>query len=247
MRELFPFMNDLPSTGSVLCLFLYWILAFCLIPLYMPLLCLGLWETSSFMSWAECIYHCINALTAIVALKEHLKDSFLTVQIDTKEITLTVLAAIMMMISYVLIAVVGVYLVGFDPFFLVDVFPISEFTVSMTPSLVVMENPIFGSICVSLIVPFAVCGLFYATGFAPLCCKNTWAGYIVVSLLLFLPVLFDIIWRGNTEIMILHYLLCLPIHLLACWSYQKTDCVWTPITALVIFNLLASVASLIII
>jgi membrane protease YdiL (CAAX protease family) len=36
----------------------------------------------------------------------------------------------------------------------------------------------------------------------------------------------------------------LPIHLLACWSYQKTDNVWTPLISLALINLLASVAQI---
>lgn len=38
------------------------------------------------------------------------------------------------------------------------------------------------------------------------------------------------------------YLVQLPIHLLMCWSYQKTDNVWTPLISLAVVNLLASVA-----
>ena len=40
------------------------------------------------------------------------------------------------------------------------------------------------------------------------------------------------------------YLLSLPIHLLACWSYQKTDNAWTPMVSLGIANLLISVAQI---
>ena len=51
----------------------------------------------------------------------------------------------------------------------------------------------------------------------------------------------DILWRGNAPFVLSGYLVQLPVHLLACWAYQKTDNVWTPLFTLAATNLLASI------
>jgi membrane protease YdiL (CAAX protease family) len=56
-----------------------------------------------------------------------------------------------------------------------------------------------------------------------------------------IPAIVDILWRGDAPFVLTGYLVHLPIHLLACWSYQKTDNVWTPILSLVTTNLLLSI------
>ena len=55
------------------------------------------------------------------------------------------------------------------------------------------------------------------------------------------PPVRDILWRGEAALVLSGYLVNLPIHLLACWSYQKTDNVWTPIFSLAATNLLLSI------
>jgi membrane protease YdiL (CAAX protease family) len=56
-----------------------------------------------------------------------------------------------------------------------------------------------------------------------------------------IPSVVDILWRGDAAFVLTGYLVHLPIHLLACWSYQKTDNVWTPLITLAVTNLLTSI------
>ena len=102
----------------------------------------------------------------------------------------------------------------------------------------------FGTLCHTLITPIAVVGLFYVVGFAPMCCRKPWLGYLAVTILLMLPAAFDILWRGGAALVIATYILNLPMHLIACWSYQKADTVWAPLTVLSIFNLITSLVSM---
>ena len=71
-----------------------------------------------------------------------------------------------------------------------------------------------------------------------------WLGYLAVTILLMLPAAFDILWRGGAALVIATYILNLPMHLIACWSYQKADTVWAPLTVLSIFNLITSLVSM---
>ena len=54
----------------------------------------------------------------------------------------------------------------------------------------------------------------------------------------------DILWRGDAQLQIPLFLLNLPIHLIACWSYQKADTVWAPLATLSIFNLVTSLLNI---
>ena len=126
----------------------------------------------------------------------------------------------------------------------VNVYPLSEMTVALTSGYLVEIQPLFGTLSYSLFTPFVVVGLFYVSGFAPVCRRSHWLGYVVVTALLALPVAFDILWRGEAETNLFLFLLHLPMHWIACWSYQKADTVWAPITTLAIFNLGASLIAL---
>lgn len=224
--------------GYVFCIFVYWILGIVLFPMYMPFIGYGLWDDLDAISWVEIVYHAINAVVMILAMKEYLSDAFFEVRYNTKGVLKTVATACELMLAWGLISA---FLSG--QMWVIDAFPISEFSVALTAGFLVENNPVFGTVCMTLLVPFGICGLFYATGFGPVGYKNTKLAYLTVSVLLLLPSLFDILWRGETFFVIFTYALQLPVHLIACWSYQKTDCVWTPIFALAGFNLFASIVS----
>ena len=82
-------------------------------------------------------------------------------------------------------------------------------------------------------------------GFAPVCRRSRWLGYLVVTVVLALPCAFDILWRGETDFMVALFILRLPMHWIACWTYQKADTVWAPVATLTVFNLGTSLMALI--
>ena len=124
---------------------------------------------------------------------------------------------------------------------MLECLPIVETFVSNTPCLVIDLQPIFGTIALSVFAPISICVLFYCLGFAPVCYQKPWLAYLCIAVITMFPSVIDILWRGENGYMMTGYIVQLPVHLLACWSYQKTDNVWTPIVSLTVTNLLASI------
>ena len=104
-----------------------------------------------------------------------------------------------------------------------------------------LNQPIIGTIVLSVFAPFSICILFYCLGFAPVCNKKPWLAYLCVVGLTLIPPIINILWRDEVVLSLCGFLVQLPIHLLACWSYQKTDNVWTPILSLSVTNLMLSI------
>ncbi len=239
MKRIFPIMNDDAEKGMHFALLAYWVFAFWFLPFWMPLIGDGFWHNLPVISWFEIVYHVLNGLVVGFMLKTYLKDSFFRVQMDLKKFLLIVglTALVMIMLVEGLIVCFGQVIDNF--------YPLSEMTVALTSGYMVEQQPIFGTICHTLFTPFAVVGLFYATGFAPVCRRSRWLGYLVVTVVLALPCAFDILWRGQADLVIMTYVLQLPVHWVACWTYQKLDTVWAPIATLAVFNLGTSLIALI--
>lgn len=238
MREFFPIMNDDTEKGMHFALFAYWIFAFGVIPTWIPLFADGFWDNLSVITWFEIGYHVLNAVVVVLMLKSYLADSFFTVQLDIKRFLIIVGSAALLMLA---LAAAVYYSQGEAA---VNFYPLGEMMVALTSGYLVESLPIFGTVCYSLFTPFAVVGLFYASGFAPVCRRSRWLGYLVVTVVLALPSVFDILWRGDAELVLTVLIRQLPMHWIACWTYQKADTVWAPIATLAIFNLGSSVMAL---
>lgn len=236
MKRFFPPMTDRPDNGMPFAIFAYWGFAFIMIPLFLPLIGDGFW-TDQYTPWLEFGYHTINAIVVAVMLKAYLADSWLEVQLDPGNFIKTVGIALLLMVP------LAMYCFRFP--WSGDAYPINEMFVAITSGYMVTQQPVFGTACHILFTPITGVGLFYVVGFAPMCCRKTWLGYLMVTFLLMLPSAFDILWRGEAEMVITIFLLRLPMHWIACWSYQKANTVWAPLATLTIFNLAISVIQLI--
>ena len=133
------------------------------------------------------------------------------------------------------------FLFGFDVITMLECLPVVEMFVSHTPLFLVELEPIIGAITLSVFAPLSICALFYCLGFAPICYIKPWLAYLSIAIITLIPPIINIIWRGGADLVLSGYLVQLPIHLLVCWSYQKTDNVWTPLVSLAAVNLLASI------
>jgi len=239
MKRIFPEMNDRPDNWMPAVAIGYWLFAFWFNPFWLPFVGDGFWEDPRSASWLDIVYHAINAVAIIAMFKTYAVDSFLNVQLDTAKFFKTVGVALLAM----LVVAVEMYL--FPVPLAADAYPISEMAgIAVTPGLMVSAQPVFGTLCHVLLTPIAVVGLFYVPCFAPMCCRKTWLGYLVVTLALAIPSAFDILWRGEAQLQIPLFLLNLPIHLIACWSYQKADTVWAPLATLSVFNLITSLLTM---
>lgn len=243
MHTLFPEMMYRPKMSAVISIFVYWFMAFIFIPFLIPVAGFGFWQNIRVVAWLELIYYLINAAAVTGILKDHLKDGFFAVQIDAAPILKTAAITLGLMLASVLIWA-GICLLLFaTPAVLVDIFPVVPMYVALTPGLLAEELPLFGTLGLTLLTPISICGLFYASAFSPVCYRYPKLAYPVVSLVILLPCLFNIFWRGNTFFVLITYAVQLPVHLFACWSYQKTDNIWTPIFSLTALNLLSGTLS----
>lgn len=242
MKGLFPPMNDRPENFMPFAVFGYWFFAFILIPLFLPLIGDGLWDNLQAASWLDFVYHAINALVVGLMLRTYFVDSFLNVQLDTGLFLKAVGVALTLMLFLALVLYFSPVSVGA----VADAYPINEMGVAVSSGIMVWYLPVFGTLCHTLFTPIAVVGMFYVVGFAPMCCRKTWLGYLMVTFLLMLPAAFDIIWRGDVEYVVTVFLLQLPIHWIACWSYQKADTVWAPLVTLSSFNFATSLLDMLI-
>lgn len=238
MKRFFPIMNDEPEKGMHFALLAYWLIAFEVVPTFIPLISDGYWDNLPVISWFEIAYHVLNSVVILIMLKSYLMDSFLNVQLDPKGFFKIVGFSALVML--VLAAVVYYFMDRMA----INFYPITERIVAITPGLMVQNQPIFGILCCSLFTPLAVAGLFYVSVFAPVCRRNRWLGYLVVAAFIAVPSLLEILWRGGEKYVIVTFLLQLPMHWIACWTYQKADTVWAPVATLAVFNFGASIMAL---
>ena len=244
MGKLFPGMTSKPEKFKVLSLIPCWIWVFVLLPMFMPFLGLGLWEQDEFSVWLEIGYHVANGVAMFLLMRSYLSDEWFMVTTAVpfylKHIALTV--GLMMVTELGLLVALSLF--GVDITAFVNGLPVVELTVCHTPLSLVTLEPIFGTITLSVFAPISICVLFYCFGFSPVCYKKPWLAYLCIAVITLIPPVVDILWRGAATLVLSVYLIQLPIHLLACWSYQKTDNVWTPLVSLVITNLLTSVTQI---
>lgn len=231
VKKLFPLMYNRIGTGQAVAIYIYWFMAFIFVPFAIPFLAYGLWNNRMLFACIECCYYALNAIVMAVLLKEHLKSSYYYAKRKNFIHTLLITCGLMFTVVVLEVQVLGIVYLHYT-------FPLTNFEVMMSASETVAANHILGTIAVAVFSPIAISGLFYAPCFAPICGKRPWLAYLAVSLLLLSVSGFDILWRDNAVTVLILYALRLPIHLLACWSYEKTDSIWTPIGSLAVFNLL---------
>lgn len=241
MNNLFPSMCSKPEKFHIIVLIFCWVWVFVLLPMYMPFLGLGLWDQNELSVWLDIGYHVANGLLLLCIIGGYLKEEWFMVttafRFYLKHIALTV-----GLIAGVELVLLGtLFICGFDIANMLNNLPVVEMTVSQTPLLLISVKPILGAMTLTVFAPISICALFYCVGFAPVCYKKPWLAYLCITVITLIPPIIDILWRGQADLVLSGYLVQLPIHLLACWSYQKTDNVWTPLLSLATFNLLASV------
>lgn len=234
-------MHSKPEKIQIFALIPSWIWVFVLFPMFMPFLGLGLWEQAKISVWLEIGYHVANGIVMLFLISGYLKEEWFMVTTDLhyylKHIALTVVLAV----GAELVLLNTLFLFGFNIKNMLECLPVVEMSVSHTPLLLIGLEPILGVITVSVFAPISICALFYCFGFAPICYKKSWLAYLCIVAITLIPPIIDILWRGDAALALSGYLVQLPVHLLACWSYQKSDNVWTPLLSLATFNLLVSI------
>lgn len=244
MQKIFPSMNSKPEKVRIFSLVMCYLWVFVLVPMFMPFLGAGLWENRELIAWLEIAYHVANGVILLIIIGSYLKEEWFMVTTDAcfylKHIALTV----GLMVGTELVFMGTLYLFGIRIDYILESLPVVEMLISHTPLALLADKPLFGTIALSVFSPISICTLFYCFVFAPLCYKRPWLAYLGIALITMVPPAVDMLWRGEIMLDLCIYLAQLPIHLLACWSYQKTDNVWTPLLSLAATNLLLSVIQL---
>ncbi len=239
MKKQFPTMLEHPENSEIVSSLIYSFFAFFSIPFILLLFMQGSFGNAKTTGIIEMVYHVINFTVAVYIYRTYLVDSFELVLDDvklfmrtiSKSVPLVFLAA---MIPYRLFAsaqnVMAISAYGALPLAEMELFTISG-------NLIVI-SPVWGTICMVILAPIAVSCLYYAPVFAPICCTRPVLAYLVTALYLAFPRLCNGLtyWDPAEEAVL--YITQLPLHLIACWSYQKTDSIWAPIATHMVMNLL---------
>lgn len=242
MEKLFPSTTSKPENYKIIILFFSWFWVFILLPMYMPFLGLGLWEQVEMSVWLEIGYHVTNGLLMLWIMFSYLKEEWFMVTTAFRFYVRHALVTVGLAVAAEL-ALLGVLKVfGFDITEMLESLPVVEMAVNQTPRLLISVKPILGAIVLSVFSPISICALYYCFAFAPVCYKKPWLAYLCIAVVTLIPPVIDILWRGEANRVLSSYLVQLPVHLLMCWSYQKTDNVWTPLISLAAVNLIISVA-----
>ena len=241
MYKLFPEMFDRPDNGMPFAGILFNVLCFYSMPFLVILLSIDMPNNDLTVSWFDGVYHLACAVMSVVLYRTYLTESFLNVQLNWKGFWKTVTICVGVIFAIALLIFLWGYLAGsYDVvWFATMMLPMPANDLFMVFGALIEANPVVGLLCVGVMAPVTIGCLFYATGFAPMACRNWKLGYVAVALMAAIPRVCNAItfWDPMTELAL--YLVQLPAHLVACWGYQKTDTVWTPIAVLSITNLIA--------
>lgn len=233
-------ISDYPTKGRVYASAGYCFFGFGLGPLLLTFFGVGFELTVAEEIWAQIIFYIVNAVAAICIFRRYLWDSFsYYVQLYFREFIARVADGVVLTLM-VAGVVYGIGTWAKSPLAMQGVLPIVEVNLFALPSAIIENHLILGMICMVFITPFSTSLLYYATGFARTCSHNPVRAYLLMAFILAIPGIVNALtfWPWEEEIIL--YLVQLPIHLIACRTYQKADTIWAPIVSHMIVNLLAS-------
>lgn len=241
MNKIFPSMCSKPEKIQILATIPCWFWVFVLFPMFMPFIGLGIWAQKIISVWLEIVYHVANGILMLWLMFSYLKEEWFMVTTNFRFYLKHIALTVGLVAGAELVLLGTLHLSDFDLTNMLNCLPVVEMSVSHTPLLLVTLEPILGAITLSVFAPISICALFYCFGFAPVCYKKPWLAYLCIVVITLIPPIINILWRGEADLVLSGYLVQLPIHLLICWSYQKTDNVWTPLVSLATVNLLTSI------
>lgn len=242
MQKLFPMMMDRPEKGYSFAALIYGIICFFSFPFLILFFMQGLWDDPVVGSWCEIVYHGFNLFVVGSLYRTYLSDALFDAQINWRKIakTVAICAAIILGLYSSLWRLAAVDWDDTLVYAVEGMLPMTEMDLLWLGSAAVCNNPLFGTLCMVLVTPFVISLIYYASTFAPICCERPWLAYPVTALVLALPRIANSMTFFDPVPQLHLYLVQLPGHMLACWAYQKTDNIWTPIVLHAVVNLISS-------
>lgn len=239
MSKLFPPMYDTPETSQSIAGLSCGLFSFFLLPFTLTLFFFD-WNPHQVYMGLEYLYQGINFGLMFYVFRTYLRDSWLNVSIAPRNILGVSLGAAAVIFG-IYAFYVGAGYFGLIPqanVIVLGAMPMTGFELMMLPGDLVILGGIPAMVFLTVLGPVITACMFYASAFAPLCGSGKRFGaYAALAILLAVPRIITsfAVWGGWKELPL--YLTQLPIHLIACWTYQKTDTIWTPIFTLAIANL----------
>lgn len=238
LNQLFPHMYDSPEHHQALAGLTYGVVPFLVLPFTFMLLIIGVDDVGPYLA-LEYLFQAINFTAMVAVFRTYLQDSWLSATTYPKRFWAVCLGA-----AAVIAAVWIGYVCAFvwqtheDAALVVNgALPMTGIELMLLPGQFVSYGGIPAVLFVVFLGPVITSCLFYATAFAPVCVSgHRFLAYAAVAALTAVPriITWFTIWGGWKEPQL--YLAQLPIHLLACWTYEKTDTIWAPIVTHAIAN-----------
>lgn len=235
-----PQYLDAPEKPLLCISFFYSFLAFFAMPFLFYYLIAG-WQDTYWLTWFEFAYHVLNFIIAISYFREYIHDGLFYFGLQVKESFFAVKMALLSIAGLVAIVYIVANVCNLPWLFhtLVRAFPLSEMDILFLGRDLVSCNPLAGFLCAVVLSPVTVCCLLYSVSFVPAFQVKPWLGYLAVALWLAFTHVRNALtpWDLVTELAL--YAIQLPIHLIACRAFHKTNSICTPILILAITNFLA--------
>lgn len=238
MKRFFPDMLENPDKEAVIPGLVYWIAAYFVLPAILAFL-VQYGRLPEHEIWLVGGYHILNFIVILCIYRSHLVDAFLNVQLDTRKILSVIFICAVIIVDLRSVLNELLWRTGDDLLYVTSngTLPITEADILMSPDTMLWVQPIVSFICLGLLTPLTVSCLLYGCVFAPICVNRPWLAYIVTIAMAFLQkfILFFCLHDFNEQMA--QFWIQLPVHLVACWSYQKTDTIWTPIGVHILANI----------
>lgn len=238
MKKMFPIMLDSPGIRAVGFGIPYWFFAFLLLPMFLSLTTADS-RGQSYEIWMEIGYHILNCIVVVIFFASYLKEAFFLVQVHTKSVFAIsgICAGLIVLIK---IAAYLLSLLGGNKEFAISSLGLlvtNESDLLFYSTAVIGSKPLIGTLVLAVLAPITTSCLLYGCVFAQLATRRPWLAYVVMVLMLFVIRMASVFcfWPLADNLRI--FVLQLPIHLICCWTYQKTDTIWTPILTLTFSNL----------
>lgn len=239
MRNMIQPELEAPEKQYVITGAIYSIACFFSLPFVFALFSGGLHDNVKALSWFEIVFHVLNFIVVVSLFREYLSDSLLNMQLNKEQVITFVAITAGLLLGIGLLWHFAYLFTGNELLVLAafGTIPLSEMDILMLSCDVVYGAPLFGTICMVVLVPVITSCLYYAIGFAPFFNIRPWLGYLTLCFAVFFPRFCNIFsgWDTATELVL--YAAQLPVHLISAWGYRKTNTLWTPIIAQMIANL----------
>lgn len=248
MEKWFPMMIEEPESSKLGAGITYYLFAFFVFPALITLMIMPTGHDDRYGPWLQIGYHAVNFVFVFGVFFSFLRDSFLTLKINAKEILkIAVFTAFAIVLLKFIMFEVGLRTQNQFFFNIANgTLLTSELHFLYFPDALLFLKPVCGTVLYVFLAPITVTCLLYVCVFAPVCGRRPVLAYVLVAVVTLIIHLLKVfyLWTWNEELTI--YLLQLPVHLIACWSYQKTDTAWTPIIVLFLANSFYAICCLVI-